>query len=281
MSVMIEEEGSRTAVIHRIGKKAKSTCEVKFKGLGAVTDLEIHAACNAYFTANRFYRIAPYVFLIDHYQVENIGYATWDITGHYETMGADKDDTPMRRVRTFDVSGETKTMTSAFSERAYAAAGTTAPSMSNAIEVDGDNVRGVEVPAKSLVWTEQYDMPAQVMTKEYILDLRRLNGCVNKKPFRGFEAEEVLFLGAQGSQQWDEEKGDGPATLTFKFKAGFNSTSEFIGNITGIEKKAHEYLWVVYADDIKDDSRVKVPLYVYVNQIHIPADFDLLRIGNA
>ena len=89
----------------------------------------------------------------------------------------------------------------------------------------------------------------------------------------------MLFLGAQGTQQSDEEKGDGPASLTFKFKAGLNDDALFVGQIGPIEKKAHDYLWIVYADEAGTESRIKKPIYVYVNKIFSQSDFNELGIG--
>ena len=61
--------------------------------------------------------------------------------------------------------------------------------------------------------------------------------------------------------------------------ASKNLTNETVGDITGIAKKGHEYLWVKYEDSQSDVSLLKKPRSVYVNQVYKSADFSQLGIG--
>jgi hypothetical protein len=89
-----------------------------------------------------------------------------------------------------------------------------------------------------------------------------------------------LFLGASGTQQWDSQKGDGPWNLSYKFIASPNATGLTVGEISDISKKGHEYLWVLYEDDVSDDTLLKKPKAVYVNQVYKTASFAGLGIGS-
>jgi hypothetical protein len=52
-----------------------------------------------------------------------------------------------------------------------------------------------------------------------------------------------------------------------------------MGDITGIDKKGWEYLWVRYQDAEDADVLVKQPAAVYVEQVYPYGDFSLLGIG--
>ena len=275
-----EESPSRGGTIHRIGKRARSTVSRSFVVTGTYSDIDVHTYANTYLTTNRFYTVGVYKFIVDHYELEHQGGDAWRVVAHYESMGTDADAQPVaKRSRSFDTTGSTMHITQALAEKRYAASGETAPDLKGAINVQDDRVEGVEVPSRTLLWMETYEVPHTIITWDYVKSLRSATGCVNNAAFRGFAAEEVLFLGATGTQQWDDEKGDGPIQLQFKFLAGENLTNAPVTGITGIDKKAHEYLWVVYRDDTTSDHRFKVPLYVYVDQTNTPVSFTPLGIG--
>lgn len=279
---LVEEAGSRESVIQRIGKREKSKVDVKFKCLGADTDDQVHVICNQFFSSNRFYRVLGYVFLVENYQIAHLGGDAWDVIAHYESMGFDEDREPMKRARSFQTGGTTARMMQAYAERRYPP---DAPDMKKAIDVDGDAVKGVEVTVPGLTWTENYDVPSAVVTWAYVKFLASAKGAVNKKAFRTFAPGEVCFDGCEGAQQWDEERGDGPMSLNFKFtaepNAGVNQTLEplTIGDITGIEKKGHEYLWTRYETVVVDGIKVQKPAAVYVNEVKRIIDFADFGIG--
>jgi hypothetical protein len=56
-------------------------------------------------------------------------------------------------------------------------------------------------------------------------------------------------------------------------------TEQTIGDITGIEKKGHEYLWVRYEDAVSSNELVKKPKFVYVNKVYRDGNFSGLGIG--
>jgi len=98
---------------------------------------------------------------------------------------------------------------------------------------------------------------------------------VNSAGFKGFAAGECLFLGAAGSK-----RGSGDWEITYRFAASPNVTNLTIGDITGINKKGWEYLWVRYSDseDAVAKALVKKPVAVYIEQVYPYGDLGLLGI---
>jgi len=108
-----------------------------------------------------------------------------------------------------------------------------------------------------------------------------VTGTTNISNFRGFSAGEVLFVGCSGAQEWDDQKGRGPWSLAFRFVASQNVTNQTIGDISGIDKKGHEYLWVRYEESVDTNALIKKPKYVYVNKVYRESDFSALGIGTS
>ena len=63
--------------------------------------------------------------------------------------------------------------------------------------------------------------------------------------------------------------------------ASKNVNGETIGDITGVNKKGHEYLWVRYEDAVESNAILKKPKAVYVNKVYPDGDFSKIGIGVA
>lgn len=302
----IESSNSRSATVQRVGKRAQSTVTVEFLAFGTSVDTEVHTYCNTFFSTNRFYGINGQTYMVESYSLEYQGDECFTVTATYTLDGGDLANSPtanpLRRSRSFDTSGGTTHVTQAESERRYGYVEfegeiywgeSLAPTQYGAIGVDGDSVAGVDIVTPALQWTEQYDVPSWYVTAAYIKTVASLTGTVNAAAFRTFQPGEVLFVGCNGNQQWDAEKGNGPWSLQFKFIASPNrglptgvtgpatTPAITVGSIGGIVKKGHEYLWVRYEDDVTDNTLLKKPKHVYVNQVYREADFTGLGIGGA
>lgn len=294
----IEDNSSRSATIVRLGRKAVSSYSKSYKVFGTTDDTIVHAEANGYLTGQLAYWTYPgqpnVQLRAESYSVSYLGDDAWQVSISYEKQGAEDDDQrdPLKRSRSFDTSGGSQHITQAAGGSVTTSGGTTvtqgserryppgtAPSMNNAIGVDGSSVNGVDIVAPALTWTETYDVPHQYVTANYIKSLAALTGTVNNGAFRTFAAGEVLFMGCSGSQEWDDQRGNGPWTLSYKFVASPNVTAQTIGDITGIEKKGHEYLWVRYEDAVSSNELVKKPKYVYVNKVYRDGNFAGLGIG--
>jgi hypothetical protein len=279
--VWVEDGDSRAATIVRRGKKATSTMTKSYKVFGTANDVEVHAAVNQQISTVGYGWQYPGVsdaqLWAESYSIAFLGDNAWQVTINYEKTGAEPSTPdPMKRARSFDTTGGTQHKTQAEAERKY---GTNAPDQQKAIAVDGNGVNGVDIVVPALQWQEQYDVPNAYINATYVRGLAGLTGTTNNASFRGFEAGEVLFLGCSGSQEWDNEKGSGPWSLSYRFVASKNVTGETIGSISGIEKKGHEYLWVRYEDSVSGSNLLKTPKAVYVNRVYKEADFSALGIG--
>jgi hypothetical protein len=276
----IEDGDSRQATIVRKGKRATSSYVKSYKVFGTTDDVTLHNDINSQVTSSLAYWQYPGVpsmqLRAEQYSVSYLGDNAWQVTIQYEKNGAEDGDQPLKRQRSFDTTGGTQHMTQAYAESRF---GTNAPNQQMAIGVDSNAVNGVDVVIPQLQWQESYDVPNTYVTSTWIRGVAGITGTTNRGGFRGFEAGEVLFVGCTGSQEWDDQKGRGPWSLSFRFVASKNVTNETIGEITGVNKKGHEYLWVRYEDSVDSNVLLKKPKYVYVNKVYREGDFSALGIG--
>ena len=177
----------------------------------------------------------------------------------------------------FDTGGGTQhTTQSRETIASHAPPGKTAPDFKGAIGVTGDSVEGVDITVPVYQFAETHFLPDAAVTPAYKLTLFALTGRVNQAIWKGFAAGEVLFLGASGSR-----RGLGPWEITYRFAASPNVSDLTVGEITGIDKKGWEYLWVRYTDaeDTTAKALVKKPIAAYVERVYEDGDLSLLGIG--
>jgi hypothetical protein len=221
--------------------------------------------------------------MVEKYDTECIAPQTFKVTAQYTKAGADSDTpTPLSRTRQFDTTGATMKITQGFAEARY---GVDPPDMQGVVNADGETVEGVTITAPALTWTETYDIPDVYVTAAYIKTVAQMTGCVNSLPYKTFMPGEVLFLGCNGQQEWDTEKGNGPWRLSYKFSSSPNAgdgqvyPAMQIGPVHSIEKAGHDFLWIRYAEKEKSSRVVKEAEHVYVNQVYRRASLALLGIG--
>jgi len=177
----------------------------------------------------------------------------------------------------FDTGGGSQHITQSLGTvHSYAPPGKTAPNFRGAVGVTQDSVEGVDITVPVYNFSETHYLPVTAVTGAYKMALFSLTGTVNNAGFKGFALGEVLFLGSSGSLRGHEDW-----EVSFKFAASPNATGLVIGDITGIEKKGWEYLWVRYSDaeDVSAKVLVKRPVAVYVEQVYPYGNFAGLGIG--
>jgi hypothetical protein len=297
----IEDSTSQSATIFRLGRKDASTRTRVFNVIGTSNENVLHASCNqAISSLYPFWQYPgqPLVRLrAESYSVEYQGDDCWKVTIAYEKIGADDSSqvAPLKRARSFDTSGGTRHVTNALDmnngdvgERKYGPGGLDdAASFKGAINVDDNGVNGVDIVVPALSWTESYDVPSSYVTNAYIKNIASLTGSVNKEAFRSFQPGEVLFVGASGTHEWDEQRGYGPWSLSFKFVASPNVGQTLpkakIGDIANVEAYGHEVVWVRYATDADatKNQLVRLPVAVYCNRVYPDGDFSKIGIGVA
>ena len=177
----------------------------------------------------------------------------------------------------FDTGGGTQHITQSIQTiNKYAPPGKTAPDFKGAVGVTHDNVEGVDITIPVYNFSETHYLDDAVVTPSYRGTLFNLTGKVNNDSFKGMAAGECLFLGASGSK-----RGSDDWEITFRFAASPNKTGLTVGEITGIDKKGWEYMWVRYADseDTAAKAIVKKPVAAYIEKVYDEGDFSQLGIG--
>ena len=154
--------------------------------------------------------------------------------------------------------------------------GETEPDYKGAIGVTNGSVNGIDITVPAYQFKITQYMDAATVDSAYRKAVASLTGSVNDEPFRDFNAQEVLFLGATGSYREDDDDWE----ITFRFAQSDNRTGIEIGSITGIVKKGWEYLEVHYEEELDDNAGVLVanPVSVVVNKVYEAKDFTQLQI---
>lgn len=209
---------------------------------------------------------------------ESVGNEEWEFTATY--VQADRSDTEHRLdvgdyTFSFDTTGGTATRTWSRGTTAYGPAGVTVADYKGAINYDGQNVNGCEIVIPMLRFSIRKRQTLASITLAYVRTLADLTGSVNNDTFLEFDAGELLFLGASGQQGTDTDP-----EITYSFAASPNVTGLAIGDIEGIAKKGHQFIWAFYgySEDASAMQTVKVPYWVMVEDVYPEADFALLGI---
>lgn len=176
----------------------------------------------------------------------------------------------------FDTGGGSAVVQSSLTTISSTAASGTAPDFENAINVTDDGVEGSTIVAPKYSFSETHFFDVAFITPAYKSTVFSLTGAINDDTFKGFDAGEVMFLGASGalrdSNLWE---------ISYKFEARPNQTSIAIGpTIVVPAKKGFELLWIRYRDeeDATAGHLTKRPIAAYVEQISPDGDMSLLGL---
>ncbi len=202
---------------------------------------------------------------------EEEGTTHWFFTAKYASKAVES----LLRIG-WDSTGGTVKLTASRGTTKYAPSGRTAPDFKNAIGVKGGEPEGVDVTVPVLKLTFSYKWPKSVIDLAYVKALAGLVGTVNNGTFYTFSAGELLFLGTSGELD--------PTTATdirYHFAASKNATGLSIGDIAGIAKQGHQYLWVGFeaSEDTTAKKLVQRPLGAYVETVYGVSDFADFNIG--
>lgn len=211
--------------------------------------------------------------------VEPVGPELWEATARFSLTQQSSPPQTGESVFNFDTGGGTQHITqSKQTVNRYGAPGTTAPDFNGAIGVTGDGVEGVDITVPVYQFSETHYLPDAQVTSGYKATLFGLTGKVNNGSWKGFNAGEVLFLGASGSRRGTSADADWE--ITFRFAASPNASGIAVGPISGVSKKGWEYLWVRYADaeDAGSQAIVKRPVAAYVERVYDEGNFGALGL---
>lgn len=165
----------------------------------------------------------------------------------------------------FDTQGGTVHLTN--SRQTVASYGTSPPDHKQAIGVEGDDVKGVDVVIPALVVNVHFKHPLGVITLDRIKTFAQYTGSVNSAPFLSFATGEVLFLGCRGTEGSDTE-----TEIEYSFAMSQNISNLTIGDLTITEKQGHDYLWIAYKPAVSNNRAAQQPEFGYVERIYPRAD---------
>jgi hypothetical protein len=209
---------------------------------------------------------------------EHLGKELWEFRANY--VEPDRSDVEHKLntgsyVFSFDTTGGTVTVTASKYTTRYGKSGETAPDFKNAINVVDGEVRGTDIVIPTLKFSIRKRQPKASISTAYVKTLASLTGTVNGYAFLGFVAGELLFMGASGQQGTESDP-----EVTYHFAASQNASGLSIGEIAGIAKAGHEYLWVLFepVDDTLAKTTVRRPKAVYVERVYQLADWTALAI---
>ncbi|GAB5404295.1 MAG: hypothetical protein Aurels2KO_25260 [Aureliella sp.] len=173
----------------------------------------------------------------------------------------------------FDTQGGTVRITHSKSTTRYPS---NAANFNGGIGYSNGEMQGVDVVIPALKLSATYRWPKNTFTTTSANSLATMSGTINSASWYSYAAGELLFLGATG-----EIVPGHPTEVTYNFAASANATGLTIGSISGIAKKGHEYMWVLYEDDEDSTAKklVKKPLAAYVERVYTETAFSALGLG--
>lgn len=178
--------------------------------------------------------------------------------------------------RGFDATGGTIRLYASQNTATFPRAGRTAPNFRGLIGVKDGDPEGVDVTIPALRLNYRYKWPANVINNAYVKACAGLVGSCCSGSFDSYGPGELLFLGLQG-----EIVDNLPTEITYAFAASADVSGLTIGDITGIAKGGHDYLWIAYEEvaDSAAKKSVKRPLAAYVERVYRRLSWSGLGLG--
>ena len=206
---------------------------------------------------------------------ENASGGVWRGTAEYLAVVRPLPEASGDSFFNFDTGGGTQHITQSNGTVASFVSTGAAPTGNGAINaVPGGSVEGVDIVVPIYNFSETHIFALETVTTAYKGILYDLTGKINDAAFKGTNAGECLFMGASG-----QSKGEDQYEIAFNFAALPNKTNFAVGDITGVNKRGWEYLWVVYGDAVDEDTLIKTPKSVHVERVYDEGDFSTLTIG--
>ncbi|GAA4465449.1 hypothetical protein [Novipirellula rosea] len=201
-------------------------------------------------------------------------YDSWLLTVKYSFTPA-----PGRYTVSIDTTGGSILQTTALAQVAYPATGETAIDYGKAIDVQDGSPQGVEriIPALKINVRARIsgDYTDEEDAMDYAFLIASCTGHMASGTFLKHAQGELLFMGATG-----DIIGEDP-TLDFAFLSSKNITNQTIGDVVGVTKLGHDYLW--YDFKRAKHPTTKMPItsvrQANVGRIYGFADLSVLKIG--
>lgn len=221
--------------------------------------------------------------------IEKTGYDTFLVTLPYILLAPGGDggggggggDPDSGGIIEFDTTGGTQHLTQCVSQAGYGGDGGPDICKARVVGLTRDGVEGVDIVIPKLEFVIPRVYPLEAIDGGFIRNLSRLTGKMNSDPYilagSFYDPGELLFLGASGrivtkdgEQKWE---------IDYRFSASENRKNIIIREdpeIKVLDKKGHDYLWVLYKKDEADNRFVEVPDLAFVSRVYEEAMFALL-----
>lgn len=166
-----------------------------------------------------------------------------------------------------------------------------APDFKGAINVNAEGeVEGVDSIVPSMTVSITQRMAGATLTPDYARAVSGLIGKYNNDEFMGFPAGTMQLTAGDGSLSFEipnpnaidaEPIPPQDRELSFEFLFSPNLENISIGEVTGINKKGHQYMWTLWKDHLDSGQVFRKPRAVYVQDLYgvEPADFSLLGLS--
>lgn len=282
MAAIIEKLGIRST----LGPQG-SQLEVPFLIRGAILRIDAHAAIQPLLPA--YYIEAGMTLAFQSYDLTERGNGIWEATAQYARPqprgdtsgpggggggggGGGNPSNPFQaqnKTFQFDTQGGTVRRTKSIFN-AFRSPG--APDFQGAIDVNNDQVNGVETEAPGFSWSQTHYYQRSRITPTYINRLRRMSQTINNAPWTSdvlgieFPAQEVRFrYAAGGVKDMDQVE------ITYHFVAEEASTE----TVNGVQftKLGQDYLWLRYQQVESEGQLIPRAQYAYVEQVYRTSNF--------
>jgi len=143
------------------------------------------------------------------------------------------------------------------------------------INVTEDGAEGTDIVAPSLQLSETHIFGIDEITPAFRANLGLLTGSINSATFRGFAAEQVLFLGVDG------EKLDAARfRLVFNFDVKPRELGVTIDGISVGDVEGQDFVWIrtIPQSDTSTGAIIRKAEAVYVERLYPLGNFALLGI---
>lgn len=139
---------------------------------------------------------------------------------------------------------------------------------------DGEEPDGVDIYEPTLTFAKTKIFLTSELTDTFIRTIASVAGKTNDATFLGWNAGELLFLGASGSR-----RGESETEVSYQFQAKQNEESLAFDTITGVDKGGWDYLWPRSETRSSTNApMVKTITHICVAQVIKSADFNLLEL---
>ena len=182
---------------------------------------------------------------------------------------------------TFDGSGGTQKFTQSLGTRSRTAIFGTAIDFGGAIGVAESGPEGVDFPIPKFSFTISYRFPSRFVNRAYGVVCGSLVGTTNARPFWGYAANTLLYMGPSGKFSGSMSAGSRPMAVEIGHRFDFSRHMQVTVAGKTVTKYGWDYLWVRYIEkkDPSGKSRGPRPQAIYCEKLAEEANFAALGIG--